>query len=102
VNADGASDHAMADGVEFWDLRLYVIGRSSKSLRAAANLKQLCEKNLTGRYEMQVIDLAENPSLATSENIVATPTLVRRLPPPVRKLIGDLSDTERLLVFLRS
>ena len=102
MNAGGASEHAVADGVEFWDLDLYVIGRSLKSLRAEANLKQLCETHLYGRYCIRIIDLTENPSLVGRENIFATPTLIRRLPLPLRRFIGDLSDPERVLLSLRS
>lgn len=91
---------AEAEG-ETWRLRLYVAGQSPKSLRAFANLKQLCEEHLAGRYEIEVIDLIDQPALARSDNILAIPTLVRRLPPPLRKIIGDLSDTERVLVALR-
>jgi circadian clock protein KaiB len=91
-----------AGGVEFWELRLYIVGQSPKALRAAANLKRLCERHLNGRYEIQMIDLIEHPALARSEDIIATPALVRRLPPPIRKFIGDLSDTERLIVELQS
>jgi circadian clock protein KaiB len=86
---------------ECWQLRLYVAGQSPKSLRAFANLKELCDQNLPGRYEIEVIDLIEHPDLARSDDILAIPTLVRRLPAPLRKIIGDLSDTERVLVGLR-
>jgi circadian clock protein KaiB len=86
---------------ETWLLRLYVAGQSPKSLHALGNLKQLCEEHLAGRYEIEVIDLVEHPSLARSDEILAIPTLVRRLPEPLRKIIGDLSDTERVLVGLR-
>jgi circadian clock protein KaiB len=86
---------------ETWQLRLYVAGQSPKSLRAFANLKELCEEHLPGRYEIEVIDLIEHPALARSDDILAIPTLVRRLPAPLRKIIGDLSDTERVLVGLR-
>jgi len=95
-------DVAAADAVsECWYLRLYVAGQSPKSLHAFANLKQLCEEHLAGRYEIEVIDLVEHPSLARSDDILAIPTLVRRLPAPLQKIIGDLSDTERVLVGLR-
>jgi circadian clock protein KaiB len=87
---------------EVWCFRLYVAGQSPKSLRAFGNLKQLCEEHLAGHYEIEVIDLVEHPSLAQSDDIVAIPTLVRRLPEPLRKIIGDLSNTERVLVGLRS
>ena len=86
---------------EVWCLRLYVAGQSPKSLRAFANLKQICEERLAGRYEIEVIDLVEHPSMARSDDILAIPTLVRRLPEPLRKVIGDLSNTERVLVGLR-
>jgi circadian clock protein KaiB len=86
---------------DWWYLRLYVAGQSAKSLRAFANLKVLCEDHLAGRYEIEIIDLIDNPSLAGGDDILAVPTLVRRLPPPLRKVIGDLSDTERVLIGLR-
>lgn len=92
-------DNAPAE--EHWHLRLYIAGQSPKSLQALANLRSLCEEHLAGRYEIEVIDLVENPSLAQSDDIVAIPTLVRRLPEPLRKIIGDLSNTERVLVSLR-
>ena len=85
----------------WWYLRLYVAGQAAKSLRAFANLKALCEEHLPGQYEIEIIDLVENPSLAGGDDILALPTLVRRLPPPLRKVIGDLSDFERVLVGLR-
>ncbi|MCU1360708.1 MAG: circadian clock protein KaiB [Ilumatobacteraceae bacterium] len=84
-----------------WSLRLYVAGQSPKSLRAYANLKKLCEEHLVGRYEIEVVDLVEHPELARSDDILAIPTLVRRLPSPMRKIIGDLSNTETVLVGLR-
>jgi circadian clock protein KaiB len=83
-----------------WNLRLYVAGQTPKSIRAFANLKLLCEEHLKGRYRIEVIDLREHPQLARGDQIVAIPTLVRRLPPPVRTIIGDLSDSVRLLVGL--
>ena len=89
------------ESAEVWHLRLYVAGQSPKSLRAFANLKTLCEEHLPGRYEIEIIDLVEEPALARSDDIVAIPTLVRRLPMPLRKIIGDLSNTERVLVGLR-
>jgi circadian clock protein KaiB len=85
---------------ESWHLRLYVAGQTAKSLRAFANLQRLCENHLGGRYRIEVIDLLQQPTLAKGDQIVAIPTLVRRLPPPMRKIIGDLSDTERVLVGL--
>ena len=83
-----------------WQLRLYVAGKTPKSLTAFGNLKQICENHLKGRYSIEVIDLAEQPHLSKGDQILAIPTLVRKLPPPVRKIIGDLSDTERVLVGL--
>jgi circadian clock protein KaiB len=86
---------------QVWHLRLYVAGQSPKSLRALANLKELCEKHLAGHYEIEIVDLVEHPTLAKTDDILAVPTLVRRLPEPLRRIIGDLSDTERVLVSLR-
>lgn len=83
-----------------WNLRLYVAGQTPKSLTAFANLKRICEEHLQGRYQIQVIDLLENPQLAQGDRILAIPTLVRQLPAPMRKIIGDLSNTERVLVGL--
>ena len=85
---------------EVWNLRLYVAGQTPKSIRAFANLKVLCEENLKGRYQIEVVDLLEHPQLARGDQIVAIPTLVRKLPEPVRKIIGDLSNTGRVLVGL--
>ena len=84
-----------------WQLRLYVAGQTPKSVTAFANLKRLCEEHLAGEFEIEVIDLLENPRLARDDQIVAIPTLMRKLPPPIRKIIGDLSDTERTLVGLQ-
>jgi circadian clock protein KaiB len=83
-----------------WELRLYVAGMTPTSIRAFENLKKLCEEHLHGLYSIQVIDLLERPMLARGDQIVAVPTLVRRLPTPVKKIIGDLSNTERVLVGL--
>ena len=83
-----------------WNLRLYVAGQTPKSVRAFANLKVLCEEHLKGCYQIEVIDLREHPQLARGDQIVAIPTLVRRLPAPVRTIIGDLSNSVRLLVGL--
>jgi circadian clock protein KaiB len=83
-----------------WELRLYVAGQTPKSLAAFSNLKRICETHLSGRYSIEVIDLLENPQLCRGDQILAIPTLVRKLPQPVRKIIGDLSDTERVLVGL--
>jgi circadian clock protein KaiB len=96
-NETGAG--APSDAGEF-NLRLYVAGQTPKSLAAIANLKALCEKHLDGRYAVEVIDLLVTPKLAAGDQIVALPTLVRRLPPPLKRVIGDLSNTERVLVGL--
>jgi circadian clock protein KaiB len=81
-------------------LRLYTAGQTPKSMTAVANLKKICEEHLAGRFEIQVIDLLENPQLARGDQILAIPTLVRKLPLPVRRIIGDLSNTERVLIGL--
>ena len=86
--------------VKQWQLRLYVAGQTPKCLTAFANLKKICEEHLEGKYRIEVIDLLVNPLLADGDQILALPTLVRSLPAPVKKLIGDLSDTERVLVGL--
>ena len=83
-----------------WELRLYVAGQTAKSLQAFANLKRICEEHLGGKYKIEVVDLMKNPELAKGDQIFALPTLVRKLPEPVRKIIGDLSNTERVLVGL--
>jgi len=85
---------------EFFDLRLYVAGQTARSVAALANLQRICDEHLEGRYRLEVIDLLERPQLAQGDQIVALPTLVRKLPEPIRKLVGDLSDTERALVGL--
>jgi circadian clock protein KaiB len=84
----------------YWELRLYVAGQTPNSLKAFANLKRICEEHLTGQYTIEVIDLLENPRLAAGDQIVAIPTLVRKLPVPIRKIVGNLADTERVLVGL--
>ncbi len=89
-----------AAGDDIWNLRLYVAGQSAKCIAAVKNLNAFCEEELRGRYRIEVIDLLENPRLAAGDEIVAIPTLVRKLPTPVRKIIGDLSNTERVLVGL--
>lgn len=86
---------------EQWELRLYVAGESPKSVAAIINLKRLCETHLTGNYRIEVIDLLKNPRLSVDDQIVAVPTLVRKLPVPMRKIIGDLSNSERTLVGLQ-
>ncbi len=85
---------------EVWKLRLYVAGHTPKSIAAFANLKKICEEHLKGKYHIEVIDLLKNPQLAKGDQIVAVPTLVRSLPPPLKKIIGDLSNTLRVLVGL--
>lgn len=85
---------------ERWLLRLYVAGQTPKSLAAFANLKKICEEHLAGKYEIEIIDLLENPALARDHQILAIPTLVRQLPPPVKKIIGDLSNKEKVLIGL--
>ena len=85
---------------DFWELRLYVAGQTARAMTAFANLKKLCEEHLQGKYRIEVIDLLKNPQLAKGDQILAVPTLVRKLPEPVRKIIGDLSNTERVLVGL--
>jgi len=81
-------------------LKLYVAGQSPKSVNAIANIKKICEENLQGRYELEVIDLYQQPQLAQGEQIIAVPTLIRKLPIPLRRIIGDMSNTERVLVGL--
>ncbi len=83
-----------------WNLRLYVAGQTPRSLTAFKNLKEICEEYLKGQYHIEVVDLMENPTLARGDQILAIPTLVRKLPQPIRKIIGDLSNTERVLVGL--
>lgn len=85
---------------ERYELRLYVAGQTPKSIIAFTNLKKICEEHLAGRYRIEVIDLLETPQLASGDQILAIPTLVRKLPQPIRKIIGDLSNTERVLVGL--
>lgn len=83
-----------------WELRLYVAGNTPNSISAFSNLQQICEAHMGGRYRIEIIDLFENPQLARGDQIIAVPTLVRRLPTPIKKIIGDLSNTERVLVGL--
>src|SRR4051812_18447132 len=94
------SSEPMAHPNPHYDLRLYVAGQTPKSLAAFANLKELCELHLAGKYRIEVIDLIKKPQLARDDQIVAIPTLVRRLPQPIRKIIGDLCDTKRTLIGL--
>jgi circadian clock protein KaiB len=83
-----------------WELRLYVAGQTQKSVVAFANLERICEEHLRGKYRIEVVDLLKNPQLARGDQILAVPTLVRKLPPPMKKIIGDLSNEERVLVGL--
>lgn len=85
---------------EQYDLRLYVAGQTPKSMAAIANLKHICDTHLAGRYSIQIIDLVETPQLAIRDNILAIPTLIRRLPQPLKRIIGDMSKSERFLVGL--
>jgi circadian clock protein KaiB len=87
-------------GEACWELRLYVAGQTQKSLAALSNLRKICDEHLKSRYRLEVIDLVKQPQLAVGDQILAVPTLVRNLPPPLRKIIGDLSNTERVLVGL--
>ena len=84
----------------FWELRLYIAGQTPNSIAAIANLKKICEEQLMGKYRIEVVDLLKKPQLAKGDQIVAIPTLVRRLPPPVKSIVGNLSKTERVLVGL--
>jgi circadian clock protein KaiB len=86
---------------ETWQLRLYVAGQTPRSVAAFANLKKICEEHLPGRYEIEVVDLVKHPQLAAGDQILAIPTLVRKLPQPLRKIVGDLRNTERALVGLQ-
>lgn len=98
VMAEGM-DNACA--AEMWELRLYVAGSTPKCLAAFGRLKKLCEEHIPGRYSIEVVDLLQTPQLAEGDEIMAIPTLVRKLPPPIRKIIGDLSNAERTLVGLQ-
>jgi circadian clock protein KaiB len=95
-----AARPARAESKPEWQLRLYVAGTTARSAAALANLKQVCETHLAGRYSIEVVDLLVNPKLAAGDQILAVPTLVRKFPEPIRKIIGDLSNEERVLVGL--
>lgn len=97
---EGDAENIQPGTQKSYILRLYVAGQTRKSLTAFANLKKICEEHLRGRYRIEVIDLLENPQLAKGDQILAIPTLVRQLPPPLKKIIGDLSNTEKVLVGL--
>ena len=94
------ADHPDADATPAFELRLYIAGQTAKSLAAIANLRRICETYLAGQYRIEVIDLTKTPQLAAGDQILAVPTLVRRLPEPIKKIIGDLSNEERVLVGL--
>ena len=96
----GRKSRARPD-TDVWNLRLYVAGQTPRSIAALANLKRLCDEHLSGRYNIEVVDLVKHPQLAAGDQIVAIPTLVRKLPEPLRKIVGDLRDTERALVGLQ-
>jgi circadian clock protein KaiB len=96
---DLMADAHAADGKQ-WELRLYVAGQTPRAVNAFANLKRIADEHLAGRYRIEVIDLLQHPQLAEDDQILAVPTLVRKLPPPLRKIVGDLSDTEKILVGL--
>ncbi|HEU4510676.1 MAG TPA: circadian clock KaiB family protein [Pyrinomonadaceae bacterium] len=98
--ANGHSPQANNSEAARWNLRLYVAGQTPRSITAFKNLKEICEEYLKGKYHIEVVDLMENPTLARGDQILAVPTLVRKLPQPIRKIIGDLSNTERVLVGL--
>ena len=97
---NGHVSQSLSEELNRWNLRLYVAGQTPRSLTAFKNLKQICEEYLKGKYHIEVIDLMENPTLARGDQILAVPTLVRKLPQPIRKIIGDLSNTDRVLVGL--
>jgi circadian clock protein KaiB len=89
-----------SDDPDRWNLRLYIAGQTSKAVAALDNLKRICDEHLAGRYVIEVVDLLKNPQLAAGDQILAVPTLVRKLPPPLKRIIGDLSNEERVLVGL--
>ena len=101
VDSTAAFERALKNSKnKFYTLRLYVIGTSPQSMHAINNIKNLCEEHLQGRYELEVIDLYQQPQLAQGEQIIASPTLIKKLPLPLRRIIGDLSNEERVLVGL--
>jgi len=102
MNDDSGSDniHETGDNSEIWNLTLYVAGQTPKSIEAFENLKELCETHLKDRYIIEVIDLVQNPELAKNDQILAIPTLVRKLPEPIKKIIGTLANEEKVLVGL--
>jgi circadian clock protein KaiB len=98
VQAGGAGAAALAD--TRYILRLYVTGTTSQSTRAISNIRKICEEHLQGRYELEVVDISQHPTLAIGEQIIAAPTLIKKLPLPLRRFIGDMSQTERILLGL--
>jgi circadian clock protein KaiB len=100
ANSDDQNEDQVFPPDEQWALRLYVAGQTPKSLMAFSNLKKICEEHLRGRYSIEVIDLLEQPQLAAGDQILAIPTLVRKLPEPLRRIVGDLRNSERTLVGL--
>ena len=100
-DVEATQSPSLAADDQLWELRLYIAGQTPKSRAALVNLKRICEEHLPGRYQIELIDLLVNPRLAREDQIFAIPTLVRKLPEPLRKIIGDLSDTERTLVGLQ-
>lgn len=104
MNDSGAprslDDHVPGPDDQAWELRLYIGGQTVRSLRAIDNLRRICDEQLAGQYRVEVVDLSEHPQLARVDEIVALPTLVRKLPAPMRRIIGDLSETEKVLVGL--
>ena len=94
------SESAAAEGPDVWELRLYVAGKTAKSMAALENLTRICERELPGKYRIEIVDLLKNPQLARGDQILAIPTLVKKIPAPMKKIIGDLSNTERALVGL--
>src|SRR4051812_5873497 len=101
MKPDGATSRQVEADREVWELRLYVAGETPKSLAAVANLNRICDEHMPGRFKIEIVDLLKHPQLARGDQIVAIPTLVRKLPNPVRKIIGDLSNTEKTLVGLQ-
>jgi circadian clock protein KaiB len=99
-SSNGRPSQSASEELARWNLRLYVAGQTPRSVTAFNNLKKICEEYLKGKYHIEVVDLMENPTLARGDQILAVPTLVRKLPQPIRKIIGDLSNTERVLVGL--
>ena len=100
MSEDPKTDQTGGAKPDIWLLRLYIAGQTPKSVRAIANLREICETHLEGKYDIEVIDLMEHPEVGRKDQILAIPTLVRRLPEPITKIIGDLSNTERVLVGL--